>query len=116
MSTPETEYLDKLSAEQRDKLIAFLSRADAIIGYTFNSGTDLSDLEHLGDALFDTDLIGRALRRAQVLGYEGEQLEELFRREFGIAEVNKNQLADWLAVLTLVDVEERIRVAGGSLS
>ena len=107
MSTTEPEYLDKLSADQRDKLIAFLDRADAIIG---NADFDCYN------EWYDAEIIARSLRIAQTLGYEGERLEALFRDEFRIAEVNKNQLAGWLAVLALVDVEERIRVAGGSLS
>jgi hypothetical protein len=113
MSTPETEYLDKLSADQRTKLIEFLTQADAIIGYTFNSGTDLSDLEHLGDALFDADLIARGLRVAQLLGYEGKGLEELFQHEFGIAGVTEGNLGDWLSLLSLADVEKRIMIACG---
>ena len=103
MSTPEPD-LETLSGTQRAKLIAFLSRADAITG---NEDFDCYN------EWYDAEIIARGLRVAQTLGYEGERLEELFRREFGIAEVNKNQLAGWLAVLALVDVEERIRVAAG---
>jgi hypothetical protein len=32
MSTPETEYLEKLSGDQRDKLLEFISQSDQIIG------------------------------------------------------------------------------------
>jgi hypothetical protein len=106
MSTSEhPEYLEKLSPDQRDKLIAFLDRAaDAIIGN--------EDSERY-DEWYDAEIIARGLLVAQTLGYEGERLEALFRREFGIADVNKNQLSGWLAVLSLVDVEERIMIACG---
>jgi hypothetical protein len=104
MSTPEPEYLDKLSADQRDRLIEFLTQADAIIGN--------EDSERY-DEWYDAEIIARSLRIAQTLGYEGERLQALFRREFWIADVNKNQLSGWLAVLSLVDVEERIMMACG---
>ena len=113
--TPEPN-LETLSGDQRDKLIAFLSRVDATTGYTFNSGTDLSDLEHLGGALFDADLIARGLRAAQLLGYEGRGLDELFQGEFGIADVTEGNLGDWLSLLSFADLEKRIMVAAGSLS
>jgi hypothetical protein len=112
MSTPEPNF-ETLSGTQRAKLIEFLERADAITGYTFNSWTDLSDLEHLGDALFDADLIARSLRIAQTLGYEGYLLEQLFRREFGIAGISQGNLGDWLSLLSLADAEKRILVACG---
>jgi hypothetical protein len=106
MSTTEPN-LETLSPHQRDKLIAFLQWADAIIG---NEDFDCYD------EWYDAEIIARGLRVAQTLGYEGERLEELFRREFRIADVNKNQLGGWLAVLSLVDVEERIMVAAGGRS
>lgn len=101
--TPEPD-LETLSTDQREKLIEFLTQADAIIGN--------EDSERY-DEWYDAEIIARGLRVAQTLGYEGERLEALFRREFWIADVNKNQLGGWLAVLSLVDVEERIRVACG---
>ena len=101
--TPEPD-LETLSTDQREKLIEFLTQADAIIGN--------EDSERY-DEWYDAEIIARGLRVAQTLGYEGERLEALFRREFWIADVNKNQFGGWLAVLSLVDVEERIRVACG---
>jgi hypothetical protein len=114
MSTPEPpEYLETLSPDQRDRMIAFLSRVDATTGYTFNSGTDLSDLEHLGGALFDADLIARGLRAAQLLGYEGYSFQRFFEQEFGIGGVTEGNLGDWLSLLSLADVEKRIFCAAG---
>jgi hypothetical protein len=112
MSTPEPN-LETLSDDQRAKLIEFLARVDATTGYKFNSGTDLSDLEHLGGALFDADLIARGLRAAQLLGYEGKGLEELCQREFGIAGLTENVLGDWLSLLSLADAEKRIMISCG---
>jgi hypothetical protein len=104
MSTTEPEYLDKLSADQREKLLEFIDRADAIIG-----GGDFDRYS----AWTDAEIMALSLRAAQVLGYENEHLEKLFQREFGIAGVTEGQLADWLAVLTLADVEKRIMAAAG---
>jgi hypothetical protein len=104
MSLPEPEYLEKLSTDQRANLLEFLSQADAIIG---NEDSDRYD------EWMDAEIIARALGRAQVLGYQGERLEELFQREFGITGVTEGELETWLAVLTLADVEKRIMAAAG---
>jgi hypothetical protein len=110
MSTPETEYLEKLSGSQRSALIEFLTQADAIIG---NEGFDCYDY----DEWRDCEIIACALRRAQVLGFENERLEQLFQREFGVAGVTEEGLlADWLGLILLADAEKRIMVAAGSLS
>jgi hypothetical protein len=104
MNTPEPpEYLEKLSLDQRAKLIQFLDQTDAIIG---NEDSDRDEWRN-------AEIIAHALRRAQVLGYEGERLEELFQREFGIAGVIEDQLGDWLSLLSRADVEKRILVACG---
>jgi hypothetical protein len=105
MSTPEPpEYLEKLSTDQRAKLLEFIDRADAVIGN--------GDFDHSSEWQ-DCEIMALALRAAQILGYEGEGLEALFQREFGIAGVTEGDLETCLAVLTLVDVERRIRVACG---
>jgi hypothetical protein len=107
MTPTEPQCLDKLSSDQREKLIEFLTQADAIIG---SRGFDCYDY----DEWRDCEIIACALRRAQTLGFENERLEELFQREFGIAGVTEGQLiADWLAVLLLADAERRILVACG---
>jgi hypothetical protein len=102
--TPEPN-LEELSADQRTKLIEFLTQADAIIGN--------EDSYHYDDEWYDAEIIARSLRIAQTLGYEGERLEKFFEKEFEIAGITQGILSGWLAVLSLVDVEERIRVAGG---
>lgn len=105
MSTTEPN-LETLSGTQRSALIEFLTQSDAIIG---NEGFDCYDYEEWRDC----EIIARALRVAQTLGFEGERLEELFCREFGIAGVTEDQLGDWLSLLSLADVEKRIRVMAG---
>jgi hypothetical protein len=107
MSTTEPEYLDKLSADQRAKLLEFIDQADAIIG-----GGDFNRY----DAWTDTEIMALSLRAATVLGYENEHLEALFQREFGIAGVTEGLLGDWLAVILLADAERRIRVACGGVN
>jgi hypothetical protein len=97
------EYLDKLSVDQRSKLLEFVVRADAIIG----------DGDFDRNEWTDAELMALSLRSAQVLGYEGRRLESLFEREFGIAGVTEGQLGDWLAVLLLEDAERKILVAAG---
>ena len=104
MSTSEPQYLKKLSGAQREKLLEFIDRADAIIG-----GGDFDRYS----AWTDAEIMALSLRAAQVLGYENEHLEKLFQREFGIAGVTEGLLADWLAVIMLADAERRIQVAAG---
>ena len=106
MSTPEPN-LETLSGAQRSALIEFLTQADAIIG---NEGFDCYDY----DEWRDCEIIAHGLRRAQVLGYQGERLERLFCSQFAIADITaEGPLSDWLAVLSLADVERQILVACG---
>jgi hypothetical protein len=106
MSTTEPD-LETLSPDQRAKLIEFLDRADAIIG---NEGFDCYDY----DEWRDCEIIACALRRSQILGYQGERLERLFCSQFAIADITaEGPLSDWLAVLSLADVEKRIMIAAG---
>ena len=107
MSTETTEYLEKLSPDQCEKLLTFIDQADAIIGE--------GDFDR-GNAWEDCEIMALALRAAQILGFTNERLEDLFCREFGISGVTEGQLADWLAVIMLVDVERRIRCAAGGLT
>ena len=104
MSLPEPEYLDKLSADQREKLLEFIDRADAIIG-----GGDFDRYS----AWEDVEILSLSMRAAVVLGYTNERLEALFQHEFGVSGVTEGLLADWLAVILLADAERRIQVAAG---
>jgi hypothetical protein len=109
MSTPEPN-LETLSTGQREKLIEFLTQADAIIG---NEGFDCYDY----DEWRDCEIIACALRRSQILGYQGERLERLFCSQFAIADITaEGPLSDWLAVLSVADAEKRIMVACGGRS
>ena len=104
MSAVEPEYLEQLSLSQRETLLAFISRADAIIGnYTFTAQTD-------------AEILALSLRGAHILGYENDRLEELFRDEFWIVGVTEGLLAEWLAVVMRLDFERRILVAAGGLN
>jgi hypothetical protein len=94
----------ELSELQRDKLVAFITRADAVIGDgTFDPEADFSDPE----------LMALSLKAAIILGYDGAQLEQLFHHEFELSGVTKGDLSDRLAVVLLADVEERIRSSAG---
>ena len=85
MMTEPPEHLEKLSIDQRTKLLEFIDRAEAIIGdHSFDCD----------DAWMDAGLIACSLRSAQVLGYTGRRLEEFFCAEFGIAGVTEGQLGD----------------------
>jgi hypothetical protein len=106
MNTEAPEYLETLSTDQRSKLLAFIERADAIIGDgDFDPDPD--------DAWTDAELMALSLRGAQVLSFSGERLEELFRVEFNIAGVTEGQLGDWLAVIMPLDAERRVLAAAG---
>jgi hypothetical protein len=104
MSTTETEYLDKLSTGQREKLLMFVDQTAQIIGKRFFDQYD---------AWTDAEILALSLRAAQILGYENESLEKLFRHAFGIADVTRSPLGDWLAFIILVDTERRILLAAG---
>jgi hypothetical protein len=107
MSSEPPEYLEKFSTNQREKLFEFIGRADAIIGEgSFDSQ----------DTWTDAELMALSLRVAQILGYENQRLEELFSGEFGLSGVTEGQLADWLTIIMLVDLERRIKVACGGVS
>lgn len=102
--TPQPPNLEKLSTNQREKLLNFIVRADAIIGEgEFNRC----------DAWTDAELMVLALRAAQILGYENECLEQLFCAEFGIAGVTEGQFGDSLCVAMLLNTEQRILIAAG---
>jgi hypothetical protein len=104
MSTDAPPYLEKLSTEQRAKLLEFIDRAEAITGdHSFDCD----------DTWMDARLMPLSLRAAQVLGYTGWRLEELFCAEFGIAGVTEGQLGEWLDVAMMFDVERRILIAAG---
>jgi hypothetical protein len=104
MSSEAPEYLEKLSDSQRAKLLEFIGRADAIIG-------DHSSPRY--DEWTDAEIMALSLRVAQILGFEDGRLEELFSDEFGLSGVTEDQLADWLAVIMLADIEKKIKVACG---
>jgi hypothetical protein len=101
---PEPEYIEELSSEQREKLLNFIDQAGHIFG-----GTDFGRY----DRAEDCGIMALALRTALILGFEGESLEHLFRREFGIADITEGVLETWLAVITMIDIEKRIRCAAG---
>jgi hypothetical protein len=102
---PEPEYVEELSSEQREKLLEFVEQFDQC----FSDGSFDKDY-----AWPDVELIALALRVAEILGFEGETLEQFFCNEFGIAEMGApGALADMLAIAIRYDVEERIRVAAG---
>jgi hypothetical protein len=93
-----------LSADQRTKLLTFISRFDQIYG----------------DADFDVkaewstpELLALALRVAEILGFEGEHLEQFFCDEFGVAGMTDGALGDMLAIAMSVDVESRVKAAAG---
>jgi hypothetical protein len=91
----------ELSDQQRGKLLAFISRADASIGDgAFDPETASSSS--------DAELMALALKAATLLGYEGTHLEKLFQREFEIAGVTEGDLGTWLDLVMLADVESRI--------
>jgi hypothetical protein len=95
---------DELSDLQRARLLDFISQADAVIG-----DGSFNPREEWGDA----ELMAFSLRAAQLLGYEDSSLERLFEREFGITGITAGDLGDWLAVIMMADVENRIRAMGG---
>src|SRR5207253_6881784 len=94
----------ELSDLQRDRLSDFIGRADAIIG----DGSFNPEAEYI-----HPELMALALRAAQISGYEGTHLDELFRQEFELAGVTEGDLGDWLAIVMLADVEARIKAAAG---
>jgi hypothetical protein len=94
----------QLSELQRYKLLAFISRADAVIG-----DGSFNPQEEWGDA----ELMALSLRAAQLLGYEDSSLERLFEQEFAITGVTGGDLGTWLDLVMLADVESRIKAAAG---
>jgi hypothetical protein len=106
MSLPEPpEYLEELSSEQREKLLEFIVRFDKTMGFDgFDADTEWDDIE----------LLTTALRVAEILGFEGQRLEQLFRREFGISGMGEEGvLGDMLAIAMLVDGEHRLLCKAG---
>ena len=104
MSTLSPPYLEQLSAGLRGRLLEFISQSDQIIGDgDFDRSREWQDCE----------LMALALRAAQILGYENERLEELFRDKFGIGGVTEGLLGEWLAAVMRLDLERRILVAAG---
>ena len=100
----EAPDIEKLSTDQRTKLLTFIERADAIIGDgDFDSGAEWTDAK----------ILALSLRSAGILGFTDDRLEQLFRVEFGIAGVTEDELGDWLAVIMLVDAERRILAGAG---
>ena len=82
---------------------SYFLRADATIG------DGLFGTEYVGDAA----LIATALRAGLLLGYEGAQLEQLFRREFEISGITEGVLGSVMGLAMLANTEGRLRAAAG---
>jgi hypothetical protein len=94
----------ELSDDQRAKLLSFIERFDQLYGDgDFDSEVEWSDPE----------LLALGLRASEILGFEGDALEQFFAKEFDIAGIGKGDLETMLAIAMCVDVENRIRVAAG---
>jgi hypothetical protein len=94
----------ELSDLQRTALLDFVATADATIGAgDFDQQAEWTDAE----------LMALSLRAASLLGFAGDRLEQLFRREFGVSGVTEGDLDTLLAVIMLADVETRIKAAAG---
>jgi hypothetical protein len=99
------EYIEELSSEQREKLLEFIEQFDQCYNDgSFDKGAQWNDAE----------LLALGLRVAEILGFEGESLERLFYDEFGVSGMgDEGAIGDMLAIAMRVDVENRIRCAGG---
>src|SRR5882762_11071975 len=94
----------ELSDDQRGKLINFVARFDQLHG---DGGFDVKA------EWSDAELLALALRAAEILGFEGEALEQFFVKEFGVAGVTGDTLGVALACAKMLDVELRVRAAAG---
>lgn len=93
-----------LSEEQRCKLLGFIERFDQCYSDgSFDASGQWNDIE----------LIALSLRVAEILGYERESLEQLFRDEFNIVDVTEGDLGTALSIAMMADIEQRIRCKAG---
>ena len=93
-----------LSDDQRGKLLEFVAQFDLLYGDAdFDCQAEWSDAE----------LLALALRAAEILGFEGDALERFFCDEFGVAGITEGDLGTLINIVTVADVENRIRAAAG---
>jgi hypothetical protein len=104
MSTTLTSPAEKLSNYQRVRMLKFIGQSSAIIG-----GTDLDKYS----LLTDPQIVVTAMKCAVILGREGQDLEEFFRREFRITGITEGDLGGCAAFISLMNIERRICVAAG---
>jgi hypothetical protein len=95
----------ELSEEQRTKLLGFVERFDKVSSDgSFDASGQWNDVE----------LIALALRASEILGFERESLEQLFRDEFNIEGMGEEEvLSSVLSIAAMVDIEQRIRCKAG---
>jgi hypothetical protein len=63
--------------------------------------------------LDDNALLALALRAAELLGMEQDEIAEFFVREFDIAGTTQGNLGTCLALAMLIDAEKRLIARGG---
>lgn len=98
---------EKLSPNQRDRMLEFIGQSAAVIG-----GTDLDK----SILLTDPQIVVTAMKCAVILGYQEQNLEEFFRREFRIAGITEGDLGGCAEFTSLMNIERRIRVAAGGMN
>jgi hypothetical protein len=105
---PESpEYLDKLSVDQRSKLLEFIDRFGQTYGDgDFDPGADYSD----------PGLVALALRCSQMTGVGNQELEQFFEQEFGLVGITGGDLGTMLALARLLDAENLVTHSAGGRS
>ena len=86
----------QLSDFQRGRLFSFLELSDQI----YSDGTFERD-----ESLSDEEILALALRAAELLGMEQEEISEFFEREFDIAGMTGGPIGTALAIGMLIDAD-----------
>jgi hypothetical protein len=94
----------QLSDLQRGRLFDFLEVTDQL----FRDGTFERD-----EQLCDEAILALALRAAELLGMEQEEIWEFFEREFDITGMTGDPIGTALAFAMLIDAERRLQARAG---